>query len=98
MIYKKSAKGSTIIDVPPPAIFMFSHVKGKTRPLNSFYDGGCSDCLWKEGVAGNELIGIITQPGPFLMGGVGDTRVKANNEYLCLMDLVDGSKQLVHGL
>ena len=32
------------------------------------------------------------------MGGVGDTRVKANNEVLCLMDLVDGSKQLVHGL
>ena len=32
------------------------------------------------------------------MGGIGETRVKANNEYLCLMDLVDGSKQLVHGL
>ena len=48
-------------NVPPPAIFMFSHVIGKTRPLNSFYDGGCSDCLWKEGVTGNELKGIITQ-------------------------------------
>ena len=77
---------------------MFSLVKGKTRPLNTFYDSGCSDCVWKEGVPGNEIKGVITQPGPFLMGRVGDTRVKANNEYLCLMDLVDGRKQLIHGL
>ena len=95
---KKTAKGSTVLVVPPPSTFMFSQAKGKTRPLNTFYDKGCSDCLWKEGVPGNEIKGVITQPGPFLMGGVGDTKVKANNEYLCLMDLVDGRKQLVHGL
>ena len=95
---KKSAKGSTVLEVPPPSMFMFSRIKGKTRSLNTFYDDGCSDCVWKEGVPGNELKGIITQPGPFFMGGVGDTRVKANNEHLCLMELVDGSKQMVHGL
>ena len=32
------------------------------------------------------------------MTGVGDIRTKANDQWLCVMDTVDGGKQFVEGL
>ena len=40
---------------------MFSYAVGKTRPVCVFYDDGCSHSMFKEGVPGVKLDGVITR-------------------------------------
>ena len=88
-----------VVDVPEgDPMFMFFGAKGRTRSLNLFFDHGCSHCVMKNGVPGDELKGTLVQEGPFDIGGVGGAKVQALSEWVVLLDRDDGRKQIVQGL
>ena len=80
------------------SMFLFFRAKGKINGVNTFFDMGCSTAVYREGVPGTELRGRIIKKGPFIMNGVGGIQTKANDMWLCSLDLADGGKQLVQGL
>ena len=85
-----------MIDVPEgEPLFLFSSAVGKTRPINVFYDKGCSHVVFRDGVPQNELVSVMTKKGPLIITGVGDTKVKIKDEWACLRDKADGCKQVV---
>ena len=94
-----AAGGVPVLDVPDgEPMFMFSYAIGKTRPLNVFYDRGCSHVCFKRGVPVNQLNAVMTRPGPIFVNGVGDTHVEMNAEYVALLDKRDGTKQAMLGI
>ena len=80
------------------SMFLFFKAKGKINGVNTFFDKGCSTAVYREGIPGAELRGRIIKKGPFVMSGVGGIQTKANDMWLCSLDLADGGKQLVQGL
>ena len=40
----------------------------------------------------------MTKKGPLSTGGVGATQVSVNDEWACLLDVTNGSKQVVQGV
>ena len=96
---RKGAEGKVVLDVPEgEPLFLFSYVVGKTRALNTFYDRGCSHVMFKEGVPGGELDGIMTKKGPLKVNAAGDIVVTVNDEWACLVDKMDGTKQIMQGV
>ena len=96
---KEVVKGSTVVDIPEgEPLFLFSSAVGKTRPVKIFYDRGCSHVVFRHGVPGKELEGVMTKKGPLSIKGVGDTKVKVMDEWACLLDRADGCKQVVQGV
>ena len=96
---RAAAKGVEVVDVPEgDPMFLFSFAVGKTRPINIFYDKGCSHIVFKHGIPKNEIDGEITERGPLTIKGINDTRVTARDQWACLLDRIDGTKQVVHGL
>ena len=90
---REVAQGSRVIDVPEgEPLFLFSSAVGKTRPINVFYDKGCSHVVFREGVPQHELVSVMTKKGPLAITGVGDTRVNVKDEWACLLDKADGSR------
>ena len=79
-------------------LFLFFHVKGKTKGVNFFFDKGCSTACFREGVPGTELSGKILAKGPFQIGGVGGMQAKANDEWLVSVERTDGYRQFIKGL
>ena len=79
-------------------MFLFFRAKGRVNGVNTFFDSGCSTAVFKEGIPGTELRAKIIQTGPFMMNGVGGIKTKANNLWLCSMDLANGDKQFIQGL
>ena len=79
-------------------MFLFFKAKGKVNGVNVFFDKGCSTAVFKEGIPGKELRGLVIKKGPFIMNIVGGIKTKANNMWLTSLDLADGGKQLVQGL
>ena len=80
------------------AQFMIGYSQGKTRSLLNLYDTGCSGVLFRDGVPQTELsASVLKTKGPYIVNGVGDTRVKVNDEYMCTMSLVDGTRQVFEG-
>ena len=62
---RQVAKGSEVIDVPEgEPLFLFSSAVGKTRPINVFYDKGCSHVVFRDGVPQHELTSVMTKKGP----------------------------------
>ena len=64
---QQSSKDRNIKVVPPPVgqpMFLFFHVKGKTKGVNVFFDKGCSTACFREGVPGGELNGEVIAKGP----------------------------------
>ena len=58
-------KGSEVIEVPEgEPLFLFSSAVGKTRPINVFYDKGCSHVVFRDGVLQHELTSVMTKKGP----------------------------------
>ena len=52
---RQVAEGSKIIEVPEgEPLFLFSSAVGKTRPINVFYDKGCSHVVFSDGVPPQE--------------------------------------------
>ena len=96
---KEAAQGSTVFDVPEgEPMFLFSCAVGKKNPVKIFYDKGCSHVVFREGVPNEELVGVMTKKGPLNISGVGDTNVRVNDEWACLLDRADGCKQVVQGV
>ena len=98
---RKDAKDNTIQVNPVPegrAMFLFFHSKGKKNGVNCFFDNGCTEAVFKEGIPGGELIGEKTTKGPFTIGGVGGLECKANDEWMVSFERTDGHRQLVRGL
>ena len=79
-------------------MFLFFHVKGKTKGVNVFFDKGCTTACFREGVPGGELNGEVIAKGPFQIGGVGGIQTKANDEWLVSMETVSGHRQFFRGL
>ena len=78
--------------------FMIGATKGKSRPLLTLYDTGCGSVLFREGVPQNELNpSVLRNKGPYVVGGVGDTAVKVNDEWMCSTSIVDGTRQVWQG-
>ena len=79
--------------------FILGYTKGKTRPLLTLYDTGCLSVLFKEGVPEKELSpAVLKCKGPIYVNGVGNTKVQVNDEYMCSVPLVDGSRAVLEGL
>ena len=98
---RRSEKKKSVEIVPVPEgepLFLFHGAQGRNRPINTFYDSGCSHAVFKSGVPGTELKGQLVAKGPFHIGGVGGLHTMAEDEWVVLMPRVDGRKQLVQGL
>ena len=53
-------KGGEVVPVPQGrAMFLFHATQGRTRPINTFYDNGCSDAVFLEGIPGGQLRGQV---------------------------------------
>ena len=96
---REEVSGSVVQEVPEgEPLFMFSSAVGKTRPLNVFYDNGCSHVCFRYGVPTSQLTSRLTHPGPIYVHGVGGTIVKMNSEYVVLLDRAEGTKQALQGV
>ena len=63
-----------------------------------FYDSGCSHAMIKQEVCDNELESVILKRGPINIAAAGDTTVQVNHEYAVMMEMVDGSRQMMIGV
>ena len=98
---RKAAKDDTVQVNPVPdgrAMFLFFHCKGKNNGVNCFFDNGCTEAVFREGIPGGELIAEKTTKGPFTIGGVGGLECKANDEWIVSFEKTDGHRQLIRGL
>ena len=98
---RKAAKDNSIQVTPVPAgrpMFLFFHCKGQDKGANCFFDKGCTEAVFREGIPGKELVGQKTMKGPFVIGGVGGLECKANDEWLVSLEKTDGHRQLIRGL
>ena len=76
--------------VPEPngrPIFLFFAAKGRNKPVQVFFDNGCSDAVMRAGIPGVE----------FGMGGVGGISSFTKDEWMVLVPRVDGKMQAVRG-
>ena len=98
-ILREKAGGVEVREVPQgEPLFLFSSGVGKTRPINIFYDKGCSHVVFREGVPGQELPAVKTKNGPLTVSGVGDTLIRVNDDWAVLVDRGDGVKQVMQGV
>ena len=96
---KELANGSRVVDVPEgEPLFLFSCAVGKTRSIKIFYDGGCSHVVIQTDIPVKQIPGIRTRKGPMIINGVGQTKITVGDEWACLLDLTDGSKQTIQGV
>ena len=97
---KRFVNEGTKIDPDPEGepMFMFSYIQGKTKSLNVFYDRGCSHSMFKTGVPGVELDAVKIKSGPMYVNTAGNKTIKVGDEWACLVDKVDGSKQVIVGV
>ena len=98
---RKAAKDNNVQVSPVPAgrpMFLFFHCKGRKNGVNCFFDNGCTEAVFREGIPGDELIGEKTTKGPFTIGGVGGLECKANDEWMVSFEKTDGHRQLIRGL
>ena len=99
--YKLKAKEVTDKLRPVPkgrAQFMIGNSEGKTRDLLTLYDSGCYSVLFAKGVPEKELgPAVMKTKGPFQVNAVGDTSVTVNNEWMCSIGLIDGTRQVLEG-
>ena len=92
-------RGASLIPIPEgDSMFVLAPLKGKTRPVMSFFDSGCSDAVSLHGVPGSQLNGICVNEGPITCFGVGNTEIKARQEWIVKIKRKDGNYQLVQTL
>ena len=92
-------KGREIVPVPSgEPMFLFHNAQGKTKPVKTFYDTGCSHAVFKDGIPGQQLRGQLVTRGPFNIGGVGGLTTTALDEWVVTVTRTDGKKQMIQGL
>ena len=88
-----------ILGIPEgETLFVFCLIKGKTRALRAFMDGGCSSWLVRDGVPQNELKSVKLRDGPIPMWVAGGHTHNASAEWASLLPLDNGHHQIVRGL
>ena len=86
---KLRAKGITVLEEPKGRpMFQFFLAKGKTKPVMTFMDSGCSDAIFREGIPAVQWEGAVSKAGPFGMGGVGGLAALTRDEWNCQVPLV----------
>ena len=97
---RKSSDGPVeVVPIPDGApMFMYQPLRGKTKPVNAFYDSGCSNACIMTGIPGAELSGQVIAKGPFVVEGVNSIKIEAKDEWLVHLDRADGRKQLLRGV
>ena len=86
---------------PYPAgecVFLYCLIKGKTRPVQAFIDGGCNTMLSREGVPETELVSAKLMKGPIPIGVAGGGVIMASGLWGTLLPLNDGSDQIAKTL
>ena len=73
-------------------------LRGRNKPVNGFYDSGCSNACLRTGVPGSQLKGQVLAKGPFNITGVNGVNITAQDEWLVHLDREDGRKQLLRGV
>ena len=100
--YEKKKKVRNRVEmVPVPEgepLFLFHAAQGKSKPVNVFYDSGCSHAIFQADIPFNQLKAQLTAKGPFTIGGVGGLTTVALDEWLVQIPRTDGRNQLVQGL
>ena len=92
-------KGGEVVPVPEGRpLFLFHAAQGRSAPVMTFYDSGCSDAVFKEGIPREQLRGHIVAKGPFNIDGVAGLSTLALDEWLVSVPRTDGKKQLIQGL
>ena len=99
-VLKQMAGEDTIVHDAPAGepLFMFSQAVGKTKPVNCFYDNGCSHCMFRQDIVETELESVMIRKGPINISVAGDATVTVNNEYAVSMEKVDGTRQIIYGV
>ena len=88
-------EGKTPVDIPSgPALFLLGLLKGKSRPLLTFFDSGASDAIAREGVPGKEVNGTILNKGPFEMTVASNLKVSTGDEWIISLERTDSQHQL----
>ena len=80
---KSSDKQGPVEVVPIPKgepMFMFQALRGRNKPVNGFYDSGCSNACLRTGVPGSQLKGQVLAKGPFNITGVNGVNITAQDE------------------
>ena len=96
---KKPQNRAEIVPVPDgEPLFLFHPAQGRTRPVNTFYDSGCSHAVFQADIPITEFKGQLTAKGPFCIGGVGGLTTSALDEWVVMVPRTDGRKQLIQGL
>ena len=92
-------RGNEVYDIPDGnSMFVLAPLKGKTEPVLTFLDSGCSDAVFEDGIPGNQLQGVCINEGPISCTGVGSIQLEARQEWIVKLRRKDGNIQLVQGL
>ena len=92
-------KGVEIVPVPEgEPLFLFHAAQGRTKPVNVFYDTGCSHAVFQADIPGTQLKGQLVAKGPFTIGGVAGLTTTALDEWVVIVPRTDGKKQQIQGL
>ena len=96
---KKKENRSELVPVPKgEPLFLFHAAQGKTGPVNTFYDTGCSHAVLQADIPFTQLKSQLVAKGPFNIGGVGGLTTIALDEWVVQVPRADGRKQLIQGL
>ena len=88
--------GTRVIEEPKGRpVFKFFAAGGKSQPIITFFDDGCSDSVVRQGVPGVEWEGVITKKEPFDMVGLGGLAASTRDEWMVLVPPANGDKQAV---
>ena len=92
--------GCRWVNQPPKGspMFMFTRCKGKKDGANLFFDKGCGTAVFRKGIPGRELDGVMLAQGKIPIGGVGGIEIFAEEDWLVSLERDDGQRQLVQGL
>ena len=92
-------RGAELHDIPDGnSMFILAALKGKTEPVLTFLDSGCSDAVFRHDIPGNQLAGVCINEGPITCTGVGNIQLNARQEWIVKFKKKNGNVQLVKGL
>ena len=92
-------KGAETVPVPEgEPLFMFHAAQGRTAPVNTFYDSGCSHAVFQEGIPVEQFRAQLVSKGPFNIDGVAGLKTIAMDEWLVSVPRTDGKYQHIQGL
>ena len=64
IVEKARAEGMTVVEEPKGRpMFQFFMAEGRTKPVMTFVDSGCSDAIFREGIPSVQWEGTITKHG-----------------------------------